>query len=308
MIAALKLVNTPPLALYQDLGRFGQSHLGLTQGGAIDPNAMKIANWLVNNAATACSLELTFGQFEARVLAPISIAVTGASVQLYVNSKPVSTWQSHYLKRGDTLKIDTPTNGIRNYLAIGSGLVSQRYFTSQATVIRELLGTRLTSGDVVFCEVSTYVAPKKLPPSKRPSYHANAIRVVMGYQFNEFSEHAKNTFTSTRYTISPQSDRMGYRLTGEGVQSVAANRYSEGISLGAIQIPPDGQPIVLLNDRQTIGGYPKIGRVLSLDAALLGQQAPGKTVKFEFIDVAKAQHLVREANAKLALIAQMLAS
>lgn len=296
MIAALKLLNTPPLALYQDSGRFGQSHLGLTQGGPIDQHAMNIANWLVHNQPHTCTIELTLGQFEARVLAPICIAVTGANVACYVNNNAINNWQNHYLKRGDTLKITTPTEGIRNYLAISSGVAAPRYFNSHASVLREQLGTKLVAKDILFCEVSRFVPTRTWPATHQPNYQNRRIRVVMGYQFDEFTEQAKNTFVNSPYTISPQSDRMGYRMVGAPITSIAAHRYSEGIALGAVQIPPDGQPIVLLNDRQTIGGYPKIGSVLSLDVALLGQKSPGQQVQFEFIDITQAQQLVKTAN------------
>jgi allophanate hydrolase subunit 2 len=158
------------------------------------------------------------------------------------------------------------------------------------------LGALLHAGQEIVCGVPAD-SDWALPMEQIPRYGAAVtLRVVAGYQESEFSAGALGMFYGSTFQVSPRSDRMGYRLEGNAVAAPAGERLSEGIAYGAVQVPPDGQPIVLLNDRQTIGGYPKLGTVLSPDCWKLAQCVPGATVRFEVISLESAQALVEEAK------------
>jgi biotin-dependent carboxylase-like uncharacterized protein len=287
-VSGFRVINPGMLSLLQDSGRFGCHRIGLTTGGPLDPQAFAWANRLLGNDPGSCAIEASFGGLELECQIDTRICVTGATNELTINGRNVELWRTWSLRAGDRVSLGYCTQGCRNYLAVGGGFEAQKIFGSSATVVREgiggLDGNKLGAGSLLPCNPVAITDDLSLPESARPSYSNRLeVRVIPGYQYAGFGREQQRRFFAADYVVSDRSDRMGYRLEGPSIDSGAREMLSEGICLGAIQIPADGQPIVLLNDRQTIGGYPKIGSVLSLDAARVAQLMPGSRVSFTAI-------------------------
>jgi len=298
---SLLIKNPGILTLLQDAGRFGQHSLGLTTGGPMDPLAFKWANRLVSNDVNATALEITVGGFKAEAKSDLVVAVTGAKVDVKINGQVQPQWQTLKLNAGDELDIAYATEGCRIYLAVAGGFDVSNQFGSTSTVIREGIGG-LDGKAIPANEVLPVASPQDKSISfKRlndvPSYDKHVtLRVIPGYQEHEFSRHDQRMFFYNSFEVSDLADRMGYRLKGPKVNCKIQGILSEGICLGAIQVPADGQPIILMNDRQTIGGYPKIGSVFSLDLAKLAQLTQGASVQFEPISIDQAHNLLHLAK------------
>jgi biotin-dependent carboxylase-like uncharacterized protein len=291
------------LSLLQDAGRYGQHDIGLTTGGPMDAMAFKWANRLLANKLSATAIEVTVGGLELAATVDTFIVVTGAKVPLTINAVEKTLWQVHAVRVGDIIKLGFATEGMRAYLSVAGGFKVAPQFNSTATVIREsiggLNGGPLKIGDILPCDAANSIKPLKLAEYYQPKYNQEAVlRVVLGYQQDSFSEHQQWRFFNGEYTVSASCDRMGFRLQGAEINCDLNGILSEGICFGAIQIPADGQPIVLLNDRQTIGGYPKIGSVLSIDCAKLAQLATSGKVRFKAIDIYQAQNLIHLAQSQ----------
>ena len=291
------------LALLQDAGRFGKHSIGLTNGGPLDQHSFDWANRLCANDPNACAIEASIGGLTLQAEGSTQIAVTGGDAPLTINGKPAASWQTHHVAAGDKIALGFAQSASRHYLAVKGGFQIESMFGSCATVVREKLGglngAALQAGDKLPCAATTLdkTAACKLAESERPRYSGDiTLRVVLGYQHAAFSHIEKARFFNSNFELSDKCDRMGFRLTGPEIQSGISGMLSEGICFGAIQIPADGQPIVLLNDRQTIGGYPKIGSVLSLDIPKLTQRLPGATARFEAITIDEAQRQLHLAS------------
>ena len=291
------------LSTYQDSGRFGQANLGLTTGGPADKKAFHWANKLVNNPINTPSLEISFGGLQLIAHAATTFTVTGANAPLTINGKTKELWQSHRVSAGDKIDLGFATKGCRLYLAVAGGFLVRPQFGSVSTVLREKVGG--IDGGAIEAKQSLYFAHSLRIPLYRladkdiPTYSdSSTLRVITGYQQPLFDPYEITKFFANEYQVSSQCDRMGYRLNGAPVLSTISTMYSEGTCKGAIQIPPDGQPIVLSNDRQTIGGYPKIGSVLSLDLDHLMQSNQGNKLRFEAISIHLAHNLLHLAHAK----------
>ncbi len=300
----LRVIKAGVFSVIEDLGRFGVQRLGMTTGGPLDDVAFRWANRLCANANNAAALEVCIGGLELEAAVDTVIAVTGAPLPLSINGVECEHWRSHRLRRGDRLSLGYTGLGCRAYLAVRGGLTVTPHFGSCATVVREqmggLNGGPLCIGDVLPCsDVGGLAAEQVLavPEAVRPRYGNRArLRVIPAYQRRQFSREQRRLFYSSDYRVSEQCDRMGYRLSGPAIKPQCQAMLSEGIARGAIQLPADGQPIVLLNDRQTIGGYPKIGSLLSLDVAKLAQLTAGASVSFEPISMQRAHECLRAAR------------
>jgi len=298
------LVKQPgPRTLILDIGRYGYHHLGMTTGGPADPLAFRWANRLCRNDQNTTALEVVGGLVLESTITT-QLAVCGAKTPLTINGRVRGLWRSHRVKPGDVVELGFATEGVSAYLAISGGFKITPSFGSTATVVREgiggLNGNKLEVGDCLPCgsyENSEDNRCLKLPKGYRPVYgHHAMLRVIPGYQQHDFSRYQQRRFFSHEYKISSRSDRMGCCLEGPEIRPNIDGILSEGICLGAIQVPPDGQPIILMNDRQTIGGYPKLGSVLSLDLGQLAQLKPGDTVYFEPITVDDAHNILHLAD------------
>ena len=288
------------LSLIQDAGRFGAFNIGLTNGGPVDLLAFQWANRLCRNTLNATAIEISLGGLTLTAQVDTTLAVTGADMPLTINGEVKALWRSYHVKAGDVVALGFATQGLRCYLAVADGFNISPSFGSTATVCREgvggLHGGKLLAGDVLACGPnSTNNEANKnlvLVEKSRPKYENEIIlHTVPSYQQHHFSSYQQHLFFSNEYTVSKSFDRMGYRLEGQAITCDIEGILSEGICHGAVQIPADGQPIVLLNDRQTIGGYPKIGAVSSIDTAKLGQLKQGGKVRFEPISMEQAHNI-----------------
>ena len=273
------------LSLLQDGGRYGHHRIGLTNGGPLDAEAFYYCNRLLGNPPGSTAIEISFGGTRLEAQVDSYICLTGADMPLHINGREVPGWQVVPVRAGDEIALEFARHGCRAYLGVADGFDIPPSFGSSATVMREhiggLRGDKLHIGDTLPCRAVAERRCLSLPARWRPLYQQHVtLRVIPGYQQSRFSRLQQRRFFSHSYTVTDRCDRMGYRLEGPAISCEIDGILSEGICAGAIQIPPDGQPIVLLNDRQTIGGYPKIGSALSLDTAHLAQLAPGGTVHF----------------------------
>lgn len=298
---SLRIEQPGMLSLLQDAGRFGQHGIGLTTGGPLDAVAFRWANRLLGNAEGATAIEVSFGGLVLIATADTRVCLTGAVMPLTIDAEPRDAWTTHTVREGQRIELGFAERGCRAYLAASGGFDIPASFGSSATVLREgiggLAGDKLQPGDELPCAVDISSDHFTLPADLRPIYGAEAtLRVVPGYQQSHFPRVEQRRFYHAPYTVSDRCDRMGYRLEGPAVSCDIEGILSEGICHGAIQVPADGQPIVLMNDRQTIGGYPKIGAAYGGDTGVLAQLRPGDRVQFTPISVeqAHAQRLLDE--------------
>lgn len=307
-------VTTPGvLSLIQDAGRFGQSALGLTNGGPMDANAARWANHLLGNDANASLIECSVGGLQLHAKANSYLVVTGADIPLSINGQAVELWTVHKICAGDSIELGMVSKGLRAYVAVAGGFNVQPQFGSTATVLREhiggLNGNKLQAGDTLPVTSCHNLTRLSLPPMLRPQINSVlTLRLVEGYQCQSFSATERQRFYLNSYTVTPQADRMGYKLKGSAIHCEQRQLLSEGICYGAVQIPPDGQPIVLLNDRQTLGGYPKMGAVLSLDCHLLAQASAGTQVYFTPISPEQAHNALCLAKVRFSALNSQLES
>jgi|TARA_R110000744_G_scaffold108473_1_gene205358 biotin-dependent carboxylase-like uncharacterized protein len=304
---AFKVIKPGLLALVQDLGRHGHQSIGLTTGGPMDEVAFRWGNALLDNNPNSAQIEITFGMFTLEAQANTSIAITGADLGATLNDKSIPPWQTYAIKKGDILAFHQPVWGLRAYLAVKGGFLCEPTLGSVATVMREKIGgltskgDKLKKGDSLSYHTSHDHQQRAVPRLAIPNYGNKEIPVILGYQYQSFSSLERANFFSSDYTVSSNSDRMGYRLEGKAVHTELKGIISEGIAYGAIQIPKDGQPIVLLRDRQTIGGYPKMGCVTRVGGGILAQQKPGDIIQFTPITVDQAE---QERHLQMARLAQ----
>lgn len=281
-------------ATIQDSGRSGFFQQGLSQGGAMDEHAYSWANKVLGNEAGSACIEILLGNFEAQVGADTTIVVTGADIPVTLNGEVIENWCSHRVRRGDRIRFGQARSGLWAYLGVAGGWQTPQQFSSRSVVVREQLGGMdggpLKKGDRLPFAPIPERPLRCVPWIHRPNYKSPlTVKVIPSYQYKLFSLVARRTFETEGFEVSSDISRMGYKLSGPAVAASVQTLASEGIAFGAIQIPPQGQPIVLMRDRQTIGGYPKIGCVASLDCARLSQCSPGTGVRFEFTDVDSVQ-------------------
>ncbi|QIB50394.1 biotin-dependent carboxyltransferase family protein [Pseudomonas sp. OIL-1] len=272
------------LAQLQDGGRFGVRHLGVTQGGALDWIAMGWANWMLGNVPTACALEIPMGGVTLRCESDTTLALAGADLSVTLDEQAIAPWRSFPVQRGQRLEFNSPFSGVRAYLAAPGGFRAPRVLGSASTVTRESLGGLDGSGQALRRDdrlefESLASSPRTMPEQHIPAYgHAVRLELIPGAQIAGFTGESLFRAFNHPWRIDPRSDRMGVRLSGKPLRYTGAPLISEGIPLGAVQVPPDGQPIVLMNDRQTIGGYPRLGALTPASVARLAQCATDDNV------------------------------
>ncbi|MGB0662444.1 MAG: carboxyltransferase domain-containing protein [Pontibacterium sp.] len=301
----VEVLEAGAMVMVQDLGRRGVQHTGYSQGGVLDLHAAHWANYLLGNHQDAALFEVALSPLKLRFLAPTRIALTGAEVGATLAGQPCKNWASHEIKAGDELCLGWPSQGLRAYVAVLGGFEQPKHLGSRSHVAREA-NSCVSAGDTLFYASSSndkastcWQVPARfqrhyLTPKQQQA--ALILRLVVGYQGGELSETQWQVIEQNEYSTSHQSDRMGSRLQGPKIELKGEGLASEAIALGAVQVPPDGQPIVLLNDRQTLGGYPKLGSVLPMDLARLAQAVPGIKVRFQRLTLAQAQAATAEFN------------
>lgn len=289
------IVERPgPLTLIQDAGRRGQQHLGVSVGGALDSHAAGWANRLLNNAVQDALLEVCLGPFALRLPSATCIAMTGADCHWQLDGRPLENWCAHRVPAGGLLTAQVARSGLRGYLAIAGGIQSAPVWGSRATTVGERLGglrgLPLAKGDELPYSPQPDLAITGTPIEYRREYgNSLTLRVVPSNQFAQFPAQQRKEFFAAQYRVAPESDRMGVRFTGTPLQQVPGNLTSEAVAPGAIQVPSNGLPIVLMRDCQTIGGYPKLGHVYRVDLDLLAQARPGVEVRFALGSLAESQ-------------------
>lgn len=291
-----KIIQPGLLSLLQDRGRYGAHNLGLTSGGPLDLLAFAWANRMLANPLNATCVEISFGGLKLESEVDTSFVITGAAAACSINAEAIPQWQTRQIHKGDILEVGFASTGVRSYLAVSGGFAVEPSFGSTATVVREKIGgihgDKLKAGDHLPCTAVIIPGNLRLAEIDRPVYGNSArLRVVPGYQLATFDQLQQWRFFNSEYQVTERSDRMGFRLEGVPIHSTMTGMLSEGICHGAIQIPADGQPIVLLNDRQTIGGYPKIGSVIPADTARLAQLSATARVSFEAISIEQANNI-----------------
>ena len=256
----IRILEPGPQTTVQDLGRTGQMRYGIPPSGPMDRFAFVVANRLVGNADAAAALECTLVGPRLEVDAPGAVAVTGADMPLTVNGAEAPRWATIILKAGDVVKLGPARAGVRTYIAFAGGLDVPLVLGSRSTYLRGRLGgldgRALRKGDTLRALPCGPAPPRRAERRAMPEYSGElAIRVVLGPQADRFSEAGIRALLGSRYEVLPQSDRMGARLSGARIEHARGHDIiSDGIALGSVQVPGDGQTIVLLVDRQSTGG------------------------------------------------------
>jgi len=295
-LSCFKILSGGLLSIIEDFGRFGLNDKGITNSGVMDEYAFIVLNKLLQNPQNTNCIEITLGGLKLQVDDTCTIAVTGADANFRINSKKIDIWKTHNLQKGDLLEFGFAKKGARIYLGVKGGFDIKKELGSSSVTIKENIGSNLKDGDELrFIDNTLKDYNICLKEQFIPSYDDNlTLRVILGYQDKYFSQKQKDNFFSQTYKISSQNNRMGYRLESKPIICNIDGIISEGISFGAIQIPKDGQPIILLKDRQTIGGYPKIGSVLPIDCFKLSQLKAGECINFKPISLKEAQDKMNE--------------
>lgn len=303
---SIEVLQAGPQSILVDQGRSGYNRLGITASGPSDPFAFNTANHLCGNLQNACVIEIILGGIELLFLQPLTFAITGAKASLFIDDKGCESWRSYTVKKGQILSIGQAIKGLRIYMAVTGGFQVETIFGSACTVLREGLGGinqdghPIMEGDRLFCQKVEERQDLRLPVQHVPDYPSSlTLRVIASFQFADFDPVAVHRFLHHEFIVSTRMDKMGIRLQGVTIEAPVNGILSEGISLGAIQIPPDGQPIIMMNDHQTIGGYPKIATLFSLDCARLSQALPGTKVHFELLDIMTAHNLLHLSVSKI---------
>lgn len=310
---AFRVIEPGALTTVQDPGRNRYLQFGIPVCGALDKFSAEIANYLVGNDKRAAVLEMTFLGPKLEALCQMEVAITGAGMPVKVNGNEMPAWQTITLSAGDILQIFSVNTGFRGYLAITGGFDVPKIMGSRSTYvggkIGGLEGRPLRSGDVLDrLEDRLSGQIRQLPLKDQPVLSTDIVlRAVPGPQEDFFDKGLDVLFNST-FSVSDKADRMGYRLEGPAVElkpDVPQSIISEPILPGAIQIPPDCQPIIVLVE-MTVGGYAKPATTIGADLSLVAQIKSGDTVKFQKIDLAQAHQICKEEIDKIARIKSQL--
>lgn len=297
-----RVINPGLSTTVQDLGRVGFQRYGVPVSGAMDTYALMAANLLVGNQPNEACLETTLLGPELEFLNQAQIAITGAALSSTINGKSVPCWQTLQVCRGDVLSFGYLKNGCRAYLAVRRGFDVPPVLGSKSTYVRGgfggLEGRPLRAGDIIgTCQAgkplkSGYSMPKELIPSYSSELK---VEVVLGPQSDFFTDRGLETFLSGVYTVTVESDRMGYRLEGPEVeQKEFLDMVSDAVPVGSVQVPRNGEPIIVMKDAQTTGGYPKIAVVATPDISLLGQAKPNHKIRFSKVSFRQARVKILE--------------
>ena len=322
----LQVVRPGMLSTFQDLGRVGLQHLGVPVAGAMDERAHRLANLLAGNPPELATIEITMTGPTLRAQTPCCFAISGADLSPTINGHPIPLNRPLIMRAGDEVAFGERRNGTRCYLAVHGGFDLEPVLGSTSTYLRSAIGPwhgralrrgdelglrrtfepgrnnrAITSLAMALSDIEIYLPAPVAQAARR------RVRVVKSAQWREFTPESCVAFLTGTFRISPDSERMGYRLQGPELSMTHPRQMlSEATTFGTIQVPSGGQPIVLMADRQTTGGYPKLAYVASVDLPLLAQLGPGDNVQFEAIPLEAAQQLdLRRARAFVELAAAL---
>lgn len=299
MPAVLEVIKPGLLTTVQDLGRHGYQRFGVSVSGAMDTFSHRIANRLVGNDEGAATLECALLGPTLRFLSSTALAIAGGDLSPQLDGGAIPMWQSTEARAGSVLSFGECRDGCRAYVAVCGGIDVPRVLGSRSTHARTRLGgvegRALRKGDVL----SAFDSPGPGGPRKfKADYFewagSHRIRALQGPQFEDFDAHAGADFVSGRYRVTTHSDRMGLRLEGPKLSHRgSADIVSDAVPFGTVQVPANGQPIILAADRQTTGGYPKIAVVIAADFPAVAQLKPGDEIRFAFVRRAEAMEALR---------------
>ncbi|NJD99805.1 biotin-dependent carboxyltransferase family protein [Thermococcus sp. LS1] len=307
----IELFKVPSVLTVQDLGRTGYRKLGVPVSGVMDEVSARLANYIVGNPDNAPVLEFLLAGPTIRFNASAVFAVAG-DVEIRLNGVPIEPWRSYWAKRGDVLEVGMLKSGLYGYIAFAGGIKCERLLGSCSTYTRAGLGRPLKAGDKLTLgyAILTGKEGRVLPRELRPDYSAKekVIRVILGPNLDHFTEHGIETFTSEAYTVTPESDRMGYRLDGPAIEhsEKGADIVTDAVPIGSIQVPANGKPIIMMADAQTTGGYAKIGVVARVEVPLVAQSRPGERLRFKAVSVEEAHELLRRREKTMTAIKAFL--
>ncbi len=308
-----RVLEPGPFTTVQDLGRWGFQQFGIPVSGALDRFSCRIANLLVDNPENAGVLEITFTGPKIEVLSEGMVAVTGADMPLHVNGMARALWEAFPVKAGDRISLRAAVNGVRAYLAVSGGILVPEVMGSRSTCVGGkfggMKGRALAAGDILESGPDCFSrVPMSLPDEFRPEFCSEiTLRTLPGPQDHYFDK-GLELFLSSQFTVTPQADRIGYRLDGPIIrlkEEMPPSIISEPHVPGAVQVPADGRPIIVLVE-QTVGGYAKIATVVSADLNILAQARPGNRVRFSRVDVAEAHRSYITHQEKLDRIRRIL--
>lgn len=296
----VKVLSPGPLTTIQDLGRYGSQKYGVIVSGAMDSYSLRIANILVGNEESEGAMEITlFGtslQFEKDTL----IAITGGDLLATIDGENAPLWRPLLVKKGEVLKFKSAVKGARAYVSFAGGIAIPKVMGSKSTYLSAGIGgfhgRVLQKNDSFQCGVMNEMSQSIIHKIKAKNgyltwsvnynllinlHQSQVIRVLKGTEFSRFDSRSQKTLFADPYILTTQADRMGSRLKGSPLLlDKEFELLSEGVTFGTIQVPSNGQPIILMADRQTTGGYPKIGQVISVDLSSLAQLQPGAAIHF----------------------------
>lgn len=282
---------------FQDQGRLGYQQFGMVTSGAMDSYSSQLANILVGNPRNEATIEITMIGPVLRVEASsLLLAVCGADLSMKINGKIAPLWKSFTVKKGDVIEFGQPVSGVRAYIAVSGGYQAEEVLGSKSYYSKAAIGKEIIEGNMIYGTQSKHQRKIGLLKNLLPSFSKNIkVRVIPGPHTHFFTKNAIDQFLSDTYQVQ-QGDRMGYRLKGTSPlqHTQSADIPSEAIPLGGIQIPSSGEPIVLLADRQTTGGYTRIANAISVDIYKIAQLPPGGRITFEFCSLEEAHALYRK--------------
>lgn len=300
----IKVISPGFLTTVQDLGRDGSTHLGVSASGAADSVSLRLGNLLVGNPEAAPALEMTLlgGAFEFESEAVIAFA--GSDFDPMLDGQPVPLWTSTQVTANQMIRCSPSRSGARCYLCVRGGINVPQLLGSSSTHLLTgvggMEGRGLRKGDVLsYNDVADKAIPLRQVPGEIVDriMERDTIRVTTGPQADLFAEEMVSVFSSSTYKVTEGANRMGLRLVGPPVKRLdMKDMVTEGVSLGAVQVPYDGQPIILFVEHQTTGGYPKIANVIAADLHKVGQLRPRNEIKFEFVSIEKALSLLTESE------------
>lgn len=312
MFTIFKIIKPGLFTTIQDQGRTGYQKFGLAVSGSADYYAHRMANLLVGNHQSSAVVEVTLLGLRMKALSDHVIAVTGGDLDFRINNVPAPMWTSLKVNEGDVVDFLHCKSGCRAYIGITGGIAVPEVLGSRSTdpigKIGGIEGRPFQKGDVIpVDEQRSYQFPgirRRLPEQLIPRYEEEIrVRVVLGPQEDAFTEEGLDVFLTSEYRVSKDIDRMACRLEGPEIGHIdGADITSEGIFTGAIQIPRNGRPIVFLVGRQSIGGYTKIGGVITVDQPKLAQAKPGDRITFEKVTIDEAHVLMKEQEKTFSIL------
>jgi len=302
---SLLITRTGLLDTIQDAGRYGYQHLGINAGGVMDSIAMRVANLLTGNDPSEAVIEMYFPAAEIVFESTVLIALAGADFSATINGEEVPTLHPVMIREGATLRFGKQQKGASIYLSVQGGFVADQWLNSYSTQLKVKAGgyhgRALQKNDRIelkqkpeydfsdgdhFFEILPWQA-------KTTDFYTGAISFIAGNEYDGLTDTSKNQLTTESYTISRESDRMGYRMQGDALQLIESKEMiSTAVTRGTIQLLPNGQLIILMADHQTSGGYPRIGHVISADIPTLAQKRPGEKISLPQVSIVDAEDIL----------------